>query len=164
LRRLPLVVWLAMSLGAAASPPAAAQLSTPCELACGLVLGATGSVFATGAVVAVGRGSGGVTRIGQAATTFGVAFAAFVGSGIALGGNGARQERAAYAAGLGSVGGAVLGLAIGSAAAETDGARRLAATMIGAAAGALAGGVLGALTHDGDGGFQPATIGLRVTL
>ena len=144
---------LALALLAAATPvPASAQLTAPCEVTCAAVLGATGLAAATGALVAYGRRGGGVSTLSEGLTVWGIGLVGFVGGGLALSGNGPRQERAVYAAGIGAVAGSLLWLGIESTRSETDGARKVAATLMGAAAGALAGGVYGALSHEGGGG------------
>ena len=132
------------------SAPASAQLSRPCGATCGIVLGATGLTFATGTLVTYTRFTGGVGTPNEALRIFGVSFGAFVGGAVALSGNGERQERAVYSAGLGAVVGSIVWLALESSRGQSTGARRLAATLMGAAAGALAGGVYGALSYDGD--------------
>jgi hypothetical protein len=103
-------------------------------------------VAATGTVAALGRLTGGLSTTGQAVGTWGASFALVVGGGVALSGNGERQERAVYAAGIGSGVGAALGLALAAATDASDGSRLLASTLIGAAVGVLAGGVYGALS------------------
>jgi hypothetical protein len=124
-----------------------AQLSDPCEAACGATLVAAGAVAATGAVATLGRLEGGLSTTSEALWVWGSSFAAVVGSGAALSGNGARQERAVYAAAIGSVAGGALGLALGAVTDSGDGARSVAAALVGAAVGTLAGGVYGALSH-----------------
>lgn len=128
---------------------ATAQLSDPCEVACSLVLGLTGYAVATSTLVAWGRHTGGISTSSEGLWAWGAGFALTVGGGVALGGNGERQERAIYAAGLGVLAGAAVGLAVGSIRPGGDGANRWAATIIGAGAGALIGGLYGALSHDG---------------
>jgi hypothetical protein len=152
-----LVVALALATGAP-STPASAQLSEPCEAACGLVLAATGFTVATGAVVAYGRSKGGISTTAEGLRVWGVGFAMVVGGGIALRGNGERQERAVYAAGIGTLVGSVAGLGVEAAFGEGDGAARVAAALVGAAVGGLVGGVYGALTHEHGEGSAQATL------
>jgi len=127
---------------------AEAQFADPCATACALTLGAVGAVAATGAAVALGRLEGGMSTSSQGLWTWGMSYALVVGSGIALSGDGERQERAVYAAAVGSAAGALAGLAIASMGGSSDGTRRLAGTLIGAAAGAIVGGVYGAVSQD----------------
>ena len=141
---------------------ATAQLSEPCAVACGLVLGATGVTVATGALVALGRHTGGISTMNEGAPLFGVSFVAFVGGGLALSGNGARQERAVYAAGIGALAGSLLWLGIESTLDDSDGARKVAATLMGAAAGALVGGVYGALSHRENGSTQASLLSVHI--
>lgn len=133
-----------------------AQFTEPCEAGCALVLGASSFVFATGTMTVVGRLEGGYSTIGQAITSWSLGFAAAVASGIALGGDGERQRRAIYAGGVGALGGAVAGLAVGSLVHESDSATRFAGALVGAALGVAAGGAIGALTHDGTAGRAPS--------
>jgi peptidoglycan/LPS O-acetylase OafA/YrhL len=152
------VLWSAL-----APRESAAQFAEPCSTACALTLGATGVVAATGAVVAFGRLEGGMSTTSRAAWTGAVGFAFVVGSGMALSGNGGRQERAVYGAAIGSATGALLGLAFGSMGGSGDGSPRLAGTLVGAAAGVIIGGVYGALSH-GEGGYGAAAPGLAITV
>jgi len=139
---------LALAVGMSLCPvEASAQFSEPCAVTCGLTLGAVGFVFATGTSAAVGRATGGYTTTRQGIATWSVGFLAAAGAGMALSGNGARQERAVYGAALGALSGSVAGLLVGSLG-ESSGATRLAATLIGAAVGVVAGGVVGAATLD----------------
>ncbi len=153
----PTIFSLALALLAAAAP-ASAQLTAPCAVTCAAVLGATGLTAATGALVAYARHGGRVSTPSEGLTVWGIGLVGFVGSGIALGGNGQRQERAVYAAGIGALAGSLLWLGIESTLAESDGARKIAATLMGAAAGALAGGVYGALSYEAGGGGAPASL------
>lgn len=153
------VVMLAAALGPRES---AAQFADPCLTTCALTLGATGVVAATGAVVAFARLEGGMSTTTQALWTGGMTFALVAGSGMALSGNGERQEQAVYGAAIGSAAGALVGLAIGSMGESGDGSRRLAGTLAGAAAGVVVGGVLGALGHN-EPGIVPAGPGLSIT-
>jgi hypothetical protein len=130
------------------SPSAHAQLSDPCAAACGSTLVVVGAVAATGAVATLGRVTGGLTDTSEGLWMWGSSFAAVVGAGALLSGDGARQERAIYAAALGSVAGAAIGLAVGAATDSRDRARSVAAALIGAAVGTVVGGVYGALSHD----------------
>ncbi len=142
-------VALAVALCGALGPrESAAQFADPCGTACALTLGATGAVAATGAVVAFARLEGGISTTSQAIWTGATSSALVVGSGMALSGNGERQERAVYGAAIGSAAGALVGLVFGSVGGAGDGSRRLAGTLVGAAAGVLVGGVLGALSHE----------------
>lgn len=135
------------TLSADASP-ARAQLSDPCSIECGLVLGATSFVFASGVATAVGRTSGGFTTTSSGIVAWTSGFVVGLGSGIALAGNGERQERAIYSAGIGAVAGSIVGLAADSFSGDSTPATRVAAALVGAAAGALAFGVYGAVTWD----------------
>jgi hypothetical protein len=137
-----------MLLGSSLPAPAAAQLSQPCGVTCGVVLGVTGVTFATGAMVAYGRYTGGFSRPDRGIGVLVTSFAAFTGAGLALSGNGERQERAVYGAGAGAIIGSVVWMAIERADDESDDGGELAALLIGAAAGSLVGGVYAALTHD----------------
>lgn len=129
---------------------AEAQFSEPCEITCIGVLGAAAFVTATGVAVAHGRISGGMTSANKGVFLWGGSFMAVVGGGMALSGNGARQERAVYAAGVGTLAGALVGLTVETVRTDGDAPRVLAGTLMGAAAGALVGGVYGALSHDDD--------------
>ena len=142
---------------------AAAQFSDPCGAACALTLGATGMVAATGTAVAVGRLAGGLSTTSDGLLAWGAGLAVVVGGGIALHEDGARQERAVYAAAIGAASGSLVSLGVAALNDGSDGARMLAASLIGAAAGAVAGGVYGALSHDegSAGGSVPL---LRVSL
>jgi hypothetical protein len=132
-----------------------AQFSAPCELSCALLLGVTGYAVGTSTLVAVGRHTGGLSSASEAAWAWGAGFVVAVGAGMALSGDGERQERAVYGSGLGLITGSVAGLVSTSLGSEADGARRLAATLIGAGAGAVVGGVIAALTVPAD--RQPET-------
>jgi hypothetical protein len=133
---------------ATSAPPATAQLSAPCEVTCGVVLGASAYAVGTAAMVAWGRHVGGVATGGRATAIWLSAFGLAAGSGIALGGDGARQERAVYASGVGLGAGALVGLAVGAA---SDGeGDALAMSLIGAGIGSLLGGVIGALSHEAE--------------
>jgi hypothetical protein len=142
--------------------PASAQLSDPCGVTCGVVLGTTGVTFATGALVAYTRHTGGVSTPGEGLRVFAVGLATYVGGAFALSGNGARQERAVYGAGIGALAGSAVFLAIESTRAESDGSRKLAALLMGAAAGSLAGGVYSALSHDTEPNGPLASISLTL--
>ena len=141
--------------------PAAAhpQLSAPCQIKCGVVLGAASFAIAVGTTVSVGRLRGGysTTRQGEAYWTLGLVVG--LGAGTALSGNGDRQQRAVYAAGIGTLAGSFAGLAVASLSDESTGSSRLAATLIGAAVGALAAGAYGAISYEGPGvgASAPAT-------
>jgi len=147
-----------------ATPGASAQLSDPCGAACGVVLGATAFTAATGAVVAYARASGGISTAGEGLGIWGAGFATVVGGGIALQGNGARQRRAVYGAGIGAVAGSLLGLGIESTRTSSDDASRLAAALVGATLGTLAGGIYGAVTYPGAEVYSEPTPLLAVTL
>jgi hypothetical protein len=112
------------------------------------VLSTTAFVTATGVSVGFGRATGGLNTVNQALLVWGSTFAAVAGGGIALAGDGARQERAVYAAGLGLLAGAVTGLAAEAIRTRGDGPRVVAGTLIAAAAGAIVGGIYGAVSHD----------------
>ena len=141
------------------SVEARAQLSEPCQIKCGVVLGASSFAVAIGTSVAMGRLRGGysTTRQGEVYLTVGLVVG--LGAGIALSGNGDRQRRAVYAAGIGTLAGSLAGLAVESLSGESSGATRLAATLIGAAVGALAAGAYGAISYEGPGvgASAPAT-------
>jgi hypothetical protein len=145
---LPLVLVV---LGLVAdSEAAAAQFSDPCDVECALVLGATSFAFASGVATAVGRVRGGYTTTGSGIVTWTSGFVIALGSGIALAGNGERQERAVYSAGIGVLAGSLVGLAAESLSGESTKATRFAAALVGAAAGALSFGIYGAATWDPD--------------
>lgn len=127
---------------------ASGQFSHPCELACITTLGATGFVAATGASVAVGRATGGMTSVNQGLLVWGGSFAAIVGGGMALSGNGERQERAVYATAIGTAAGTLVGLTFEAIRTDGDEPHLLAGTLVGAALGAVAGGIYGAVTWD----------------
>jgi hypothetical protein len=139
-----------------------AQLSDPCGAGCGVVLGATSFVVAQGTATAVGRARGGFSTTTQGIVAWGAGFALAAGGGIALSGNGERQERAVYAAGVGVLAGSLAGLTVGALSGDGGSARRVAATFVGGAIGALAGGVLGAITWDGDASGTGAPVPLTV--
>ena len=147
-----LAVVLSVLVFAGVAEPVEAQFSSPCEVGCATTLAATSFVVAMGTAVAVGRLHGGysTTRGGISAWLGGFTTVAL--AGMAMSGNGERQERTIYSAGLGAVGGGLAGLAVGSLIGESDRTSRLAATFVGAATGALVGGAIGAITHD-----EPAT-------
>jgi len=140
----PVLVVLGL-IWACAPARASAQFSEPCELGCIAVLGATSFVTATGVAVAAGRMTGGMTSVNQGLLVWGASFAVTTGAGMALSGNGERQERAIYSAGLGTLAGALTGGLLGASLGD-DEAHMISGTMVGAAAGALIGGVVGALT------------------
>jgi hypothetical protein len=150
--RVALLLTCVVGIGLSRPSHAAAQFEEPCELTCVGVLGATGFVVATGASIAVGRTTGGLSTVGQGAAVWGASFAAVAGGAVALSGNGARQERAVYAAGIGTLGGALVGLAMETIRADRGEAHVIAGTLIGATLGAVAGGVYGALSYDSDSG------------
>jgi len=137
-----------------------AQLSGPCDAWCGVVLGATGLTIATGTLVTRARLTGGISSTNEAVTVWGGSLVLAVGAGVALGGDGRRQERAVYASGIGAIGGALIGTGLESVLGESTRQRKVAAALMGGAAGALLGGVYGALTHDG----EPASMLLGVRL
>jgi len=122
------------------------------------VLGATAFTVATGAAVAFGRHTGGISNIEQGLGIWSAAFVLSVGGGLALGSNGERQEQAVYAAGIGALAGSLVWLGIESSLDQSTGARKLAASLMGAAAGALVGGVYGALSYDEPNGGSPASV------
>jgi hypothetical protein len=127
---------------------ARAQLTDPCSLACGLTLGASSFVFATGTATAVGRLQGGFSTQTPAIVSWGTGFVVAAGAGLALHGNGNRQRRAVYGSALGAAAGALAGLATRSLVGESSAAERVAATLVGAAVGVVAGGTAGALSYD----------------
>jgi hypothetical protein len=90
-------------------------------------------------------------------------FALAASGGLALGGDGARQERVVYASGLGLATGGVIGLAVGSARSGEPG-DLLAVSLIGAGIGSLIGGVVGALTYEREtsGAFPVLTIRIPI--
>jgi hypothetical protein len=149
-RRRPSTAVIAAVAGAiaiGAPVPAAGQLSAPCEVKCGVVLGASSYAVATAAMVGWGRHTGGVRTGKRAAGIWLASFALAASGGLALGGDGARQERVVYASGLGLVAGGVIGLAVGSLRSGEPG-DLLAMNLIGAGIGSLIGGVVGALTYE----------------
>lgn len=130
-----------------------AQLSEPCEIRCGLVLGSTAFVVGTSALVAWGRMTGGVSTSKEAAVAWGAGFAITLGGGVALGTEGVRQERAVYGAGLGAAVGAASGLIVSAVLQQAGRPRErrthiVAATLVGAGIGALAGGIYGAISAE----------------
>jgi hypothetical protein len=133
---------LAIVLAFVQTPPVEAQFEAPCELGCAAVLGATSFVAATGISIGVGRISGGLSSIGQGLFMWGASFAAVAGTGIALSGNGGRQERAVYAAGIGTLVGALAGGTLEAARTRGNEAHVISGTLIGAASGALVGGAV----------------------
>lgn len=152
MRRGSTVVLAAALLAAvpAGSPdPLAAQLSDPCELSCGAVLGASAAGVGLGGLVAWARHTGGVSTTNEALLIVGAGFALALGGGISLAGNGNRQERAVHGSGIGLVGGAALGLSVAALVETFDAPRAYSAAVIGAGAGALIGGLIGALTYEG---------------
>ena len=152
----PVIAMWVLALTAVAPSRGAAQVSEPCGLGCAALLGVNGITFATGTATAVGRLQGGYSTFTAAALTWGTAFTAAVGAGVALSGDGGRQRRAIRAAAIGSVGGGLAGLAIESLIGDATATTRLAATLVGAAVGVLAGGIVGAATFDGAGTPAPA--------
>lgn len=145
-----------------APAPARAQVSDPCAAMCGATLVGMGVVAATGTTVLTGRLTGGFSTTSAGLLTWGTSFAAVVGSGVALSGDGERQERAIYSAALGSAVAATLALGITVLTEDDDGTRRLAATLVGATAGVLIGGVYGALSHDERVGSGYASMSINV--
>ena len=127
-----------------------AQFSAPCKAACALVLGVSSYAVGTSATVAWGRQTGGLSTANEGKWVWASGFALALGGGVALSGNGERQERAVYGAGLGVLAGAAVGLLVGSLRSEGSRVPRLADTLIGAGAGALIGGIYGAISHDAD--------------
>lgn len=151
---------LTLAIALAASPDhARAQLTDPCSVACGLTLGASSFVFATGTMTTVGRLRGGFSRKGPAVLSWGTGFVVAAGAGLALHGDGDRQRRAVYGSALGSAVGAVAGLAARSLVGESTAAERVAATLVGAAVGVAAGGLVGALSYE-----DPAPVGTGFTV
>jgi hypothetical protein len=141
------VAAVAGAIAIGAPVPAAGQLSAPCEVKCGVVLGASSYAVATAAMVGWGRHTGGMRTGKRAAGIWLASFALAASGGLALGGDGARQERVVYASGLGLVAGGVIGLAVGSLRSGEPG-DLLAMNLIGAGIGSLIGGVVGALTYE----------------
>jgi hypothetical protein len=147
-------IWV-LALAAVAPSRGGAQVSEPCGVGCAALLGVNSITFATGTATAVGRRQGGYSTFAAAALTWGSAFTAAVGAGVALSGDGGRQRRAIRAAVIGSVGGGLTGLAIESLIGDATATTRLAATLVGAAVGVMAGGIVGAATYDGSGTPAP---------
>ena len=137
-----LVATLALQVGTA--DVASAQFAEPCAVACALTLGVTGVATATGAVVAIGRLSGGLASSETGVWIGGASLVLVVGGGMALSGDGERQRDAVYGAAIGSALSSVVWLGVAAATDRRDRGRMLAATLIGAATGALIGGVYGA--------------------
>jgi len=164
-RSTPCVVLVAVAVGCAGTPvPTLAQFSDPCELECIAVLGATSFVTATGVSVAAGRLTGGLTSMSHGLLLWGASFAAAAGGGMALSRSGERQERAVYAAGIGTLVGALAGGLLGTSLGG-DEARVISGTVMGAAAGALIGGVVGALTwSDGETGSTMPLFSIRLPI
>jgi hypothetical protein len=158
-------VLAVLALGSVCGPTrAAAQFSDPCEIGCIAVLGATSFVTATGISVAAGRITGGLTSVNHGLLLWGASFAATAGAGMALSGNGERQERAVYAAGLGTLAGGLAGgllaISLGG-----DEAHVISRTLVGAAAVALIGGVVGALSwSEEEGGGATPLFSVRLPL
>lgn len=140
-----------------------AQFSEPCELTCAAVLGATGFVAATGTAIALGRLTGGMSTVNQGLWVWGGTFGALVGGGIALSGDGERQHRAIYGAGLGALAGAVAGFTIEALRTRGDEPGVLSGTFIGATTGALLGGVYSALTYSDSAQSSVQLFALRLT-
>ena len=148
--RMAVVLLLAAAMLGTRNPPVQAQLSDPCSVECGLVLGATSFVFASGVATAVGRTTGGFTTTSSGIIAWTSGFVVGLGGGIALAGNGGQQERAIYSAGIGAVAGSLVGLAADSFSGDSTRASRFASALVGAATGALAFGIYGAVTWDED--------------
>jgi hypothetical protein len=146
-----LAALLAGALPFLASTPhgASAQLTDPCGAGCGVLLGASAVSFAIGTSVAVGRSVGGFQTMAASRTVWATSFTAVMAGGVALSGDGHRQQRAVRGSALGAVGGALAGLAVESLTEDSTPTTRFAAALIGAAAGVLVGGAIGALTHEG---------------
>ncbi|HET9949523.1 MAG TPA: hypothetical protein VFQ22_11420 [Longimicrobiales bacterium] len=145
-----LATLLVTGLEALAPPPAASQLTSPCELACGAVLAASAAAASTGTLVAVARLTGGFARTEQGVALWGGTLVLLTGGAVALAEDGERQRSAVYGAGLGTLAGAAAGLALASLRAG-DADDRLAGALIGGGAGALLGGIAGALSGGDDG-------------
>lgn len=142
------VAMLAACVFVAGAHHADAQFTDPCGAACALVMGASSVAFATGTATALGRLRGGYWTTGQGVRAWVGGFAVAAGAGIALSGDGDRQRRAVYGAGIGALGGAVGGWAIEALVGESSDATRLAGALVGSAVGVALGGAIGALTHD----------------
>jgi len=162
-RRRLSAAFAAAALLAVHARPVAGQFEEPCELACIGVLATTSFVTATGAAVGMGRLTGGMSSVNQGVVVWGGTFAAMAGGGMALSGDGRRQERAVYGAGIGLAAGAVTGLLIEAIRTRGDEPRVLAGSLMGAALGAVVGGVVGVITYDGDGASSPVPV-LSVTI
>jgi len=91
---------------------------------------------------------GGFSNPRQGIIAWASGFVAATGGGMLLSGNGDRQQRAVYGAGLGALGGALAGLTAESLFGQSTSATRLAATLIGAGLGVAIGGTIGAMTHE----------------
>lgn len=158
----PPIRWLAaLAFGVAlvASPSGVrGQLTDPCSLGCGLTLGVSSVVFATGTTAAVGRLTGGFSTRNQAILWWSAGFVTAAGAGVALHGDGDRQRRAVYASALGAATGALAGLAVRSVTGESSTAQRVAATLVGAGVGVAVGGAVGALSYE-----DPTTPGAAFT-
>ncbi len=133
-----------------------AQFSGPCQIRCGLVLGASSYAVGVGALVAWSRHTGGISSASEGTRIWASGVALTLGGGIALSGNGERQQRSVYASGVGLLAGSAAGLIAGSIRSDGDGARTVAVTLIGAGVGALIGGLYGAVSYDGEAGL-PST-------
>jgi hypothetical protein len=99
-----------------------------------------------------------MSTVNQGLIAWGSTFTAVVGGGMALSGNGHRQERAVFSAGLGMLGGALTGFALESVRTRGDGPRVIAGSLIGASLGAIAAGVYGAVSYDEESVADPVPV------
>ena len=153
---LPLVLGCSLLATASVHVTAAtAQVSDTCGGLCTLTLGATAFTTATGTVVALSRLTGGLSTKSQALLTWGSTFALVTGAGVMLDADSNQQERGIYGAGLGTVAGGLLALAVDMARPEGTSTSHLAGALMGAAAGAVLGGLFGALSENGNEVFTP---------
>lgn len=143
-----LVPALALSALLATAQGVHAQFAEPCGVACALTLGASSVVFGSGTAAAVGRARGGYSTLTQGIVVWTAGFTTWTATGIAHSGDGRRQRRMVYSAGLGALGGSLAGLAAESLIGESTAATRVAATLIGAAVGIAVGGAIGTLTYE----------------
>jgi hypothetical protein len=162
-RRGALVLLAALVLAAGSASAVEAQFSSPCSVGCGLLLAANSYVFATATSTAVGRALGGFSNPRQGIISWSSGFVAAAGAGMLLSGDGQRQRRAVRGAGLGAVGGALVGLTAESMLRENTSATRLAATLIGAGLGVAIGGAVGAWSGEASPTDVPVAALLRPT-
>lgn len=152
---------LALGILAITARESHAQFSDPCGTGCAAVLVGNSYVFASGTAAAVGRAMGGFSTSRQGIVAWSSGFVMSAVAGVSLSGNGGRQRRAIYAAGVGAVGGGLAGLVLESALGEDTKATRLAATMIGAGLGVALGGIWGAASYDAPAGGDQVNVARR---